>query len=140
AHLLSEDKLYPVFIDSNKKILSMPPIINSDDTGKVSFDTKEIFVECSGTNPEMLEKTLNIIVSTLDSMGGEIYQMKIQDKKSFISPLLKKEKLSLDLKNVNKTLGLSLKEKEVKELLSKMEHSYSQGQVLIAPWRTDILH
>src|SRR3989338_2091692 len=34
AHLLEKEKEYPIFIDSNENILSMPPIINSDEVGK----------------------------------------------------------------------------------------------------------
>src|SRR3989344_782837 len=48
SHLLEKSNKYPVFIDSNKKILSMPPIINSHDTGKVSINTKDLFIECTG--------------------------------------------------------------------------------------------
>src|SRR4030042_6212968 len=36
--------------------------------------------------------------------------------------------------------ALDLKEKEIKEHLEKMGHSYSKGKVEVAAWRTDILH
>lgn len=40
---------YPVFLDSTNKVLSLPPIINSDAT-KISMDTKNVFIEITGTD------------------------------------------------------------------------------------------
>src|SRR3990167_4189456 len=50
AHLLEGMEKFPVFKDQKGKILSMPPIINSNDTGKISESTTEIFIECSGSD------------------------------------------------------------------------------------------
>ena len=49
--------------DAKNKILSMPPIINSHDLGKITENTKEAFIECSGSDFQILQKTLNIIVT-----------------------------------------------------------------------------
>src|SRR3989344_3399624 len=65
----------PIFVDAKNKILSMPPIINSHETGKVTHETKDVFVECSGFDFQILKKTLNIIITTLAEMSGKIYQM-----------------------------------------------------------------
>jgi phenylalanyl-tRNA synthetase beta chain len=64
AHLLAGKSKFPIFIDSNNQILSMPPIINSQLTGKISTSTKDVFVECSGFNMPILKKCLNIIITT----------------------------------------------------------------------------
>ena len=140
AHLLAGKPKFPIFIDSNKNILSMPPIINSQLTGKVTTSTRDVFVECSGFDPEILEKCLNIIVTSLAEIGGNIYQMKIIDKKTKITPNLNPEKMKISIKNTNKLLGLNLSEKELKKLLEKMGYSYKKGVVEIPAWRTDILH
>ena len=140
AHLLAGQEKFPVFIDANKKVLSMPPIINSHETGKIAEETKEVFIECSGFNLPYLKKTLNILVSILADMGGEIYQMKIEDKEDSISPDLNYEKVKLKLEDVNKTLGLRLTEKEVENCLEKMQIDYEKGIALVPPFRTDILH
>jgi phenylalanyl-tRNA synthetase beta chain len=44
AHLLAGKEKFPIFIDSAKNILSMPPIINSKMTGKVDFQTTSVFI------------------------------------------------------------------------------------------------
>lgn len=147
AHLLKDQEIFPVFTDAKNKVLSMPPVINSHETGKISSTTKEIFIECSGFNLPYLKKTLNILVSALADMGGEVYSMEIEDqvdKKTFISPSLEPEKIEFKTADINKTLGLTLSEKEVQVLLAKMSIGYEQKDsksfALIPAYRTDVLH
>ncbi|MBU2523319.1 MAG: phenylalanine--tRNA ligase subunit beta [Nanoarchaeota archaeon] len=141
AHLLKGKSVFPIFVDGNKKILSMPPIINSNETGKVDEKTKEVFVECSGNDFETLKKALNIVVTTLSDLGGKIFQMELDySGKEEITPNFEPEKIKISLENVNKLLGLELKEKDLEKLLPKMGYDYAKGIVSIPPWRTDILH
>jgi phenylalanyl-tRNA synthetase beta chain len=140
ALLLAGKSKFPVFMDSDKNILSMPPIINSERTGRVDEKTKNVFVECSGFDLEILNKCLVILTSALAEMGGKIYSMEIKDTKKRISPNFSTEKLKISLEKSNKLLGLELGEKEVKGLFEKMGLNYSKGIVEIPAWRTDILH
>ena len=140
SYLLEGKKVYPVFIDTNENILSMPPIINSDDVGKVDEDTKEVFIECSGFDYNVLSKCLNIIVTALADMNGEIYSVDIADEKNKISPDLNPSEEKIDIRYVNKILGLELKENEMKDLLERMGYGYSNGKVLVPSYRVDILH
>ncbi len=144
AHLLAGKHKFPIFIDADKNILSMPPIINSQLTGKIDEKTKDVFVECSGFDFEILKRCLNIIVSTLADMNGKVYQMELSGmpKEDKISPNFETEKMKINLENTNKLLGLDLNEKTLKTLLEKMGHDYNQktNEVEIASWRTDILH
>ena len=52
--LLKDAEVFPIFEDANGEILSMPPIINSEKTGKIKEDTTDVFIECSGFNKEYL--------------------------------------------------------------------------------------
>ena len=141
SHLLEGFDKYPVFIDSNNEILSMPPIINSHNTGKIDENTKDVFIECSGYNLELLNKILNIIVITFSEMGGKIYQMKLKyGNKEIITPNLNPIPMKISIENTNKLLGLNLKELEIKKLLEKAGYNYSKGNVLTPAWRVDILH
>ncbi|MCK4647409.1 phenylalanine--tRNA ligase subunit beta [Candidatus Pacearchaeota archaeon] len=140
AHLLAGKIKFPIFIDANKNILSMPPIINSKSTGKITEKTKDVFVECSGFDFYTLNKCLEIIVTTLSEMGGKIYQMELGYPKKQTTPNLKSEKMKLSLNNTNKLLGLDLNEKQLKKLIEKMGHDYKKNYVETPAWRTDILH
>jgi phenylalanyl-tRNA synthetase beta chain len=144
AHLLAGKHKFPIFIDADDKILSMPPIINSELTGKINEKTKDVFVECSGFDFEILKRCLNIVVTTLADMNGTIYQMELQGmpKQDKFSPNFETEKMKISLENTNKILGLRIDEKNLKILLEKMGHDYNSktNEVEIASWRTDILH
>ena len=140
AHLLKGLDKFPVFVDANKKILSMPPIINSDETGRVTKETKDVFVECSGFDFELLKKTLNIIITTLADMNGVVYQMELDYGKKELTPDLKLQEINISLHNINKLIGLNLNEKEIESLLLKMGYEYRKNKAFAPAWRTDILH
>ena len=141
AHLLKGKKEYPIFMDSNNEILSMPPVINSEKTGKIDENTNEVFIECSGFDFEYLKTGLNMIVTALADMGGEIYSMtlKYQDKK-IVTPNLEPQKMKIEIEYVNKKLGMKFTEKDIKNLLEKMGYGYEKGYALIPSYRADILH
>ena len=141
AHLLKGKEKFPVFLDAENKILSMPPIINSHETGKITAKTKDVFIECSGFDFQTLNILLNIIVTALADMGGDIYSMELYYKnKKYTTPNLKPIEMKVDLEYVNKLLGLDLKEKELKTLFGRMGYSYNHKKVLIPAYRSDILH
>src|SRR3989344_2483203 len=141
AHLLNKNDKYPLFIDANKNILSMPPIINSETVGRITDETTEVFIECSGFDFNILNKCLNIIVTALADMNGEIYSLNLEyEKNTETTPNLTPEEMELNLNYVNKMLGLNLKESEVKELLERMGHEYKNKKVKIPAYRSDILH
>jgi phenylalanyl-tRNA synthetase beta chain len=144
--LLKDCEVFPVFEDASGEVLSMPPIINSEKTGKISEKTKDIFIECSGFQKEYLQKTLNMVVCVLSELGGKIYSMEIEDSVdgNWISPDLEPEKMEFSIEGLNKWLGLELKDKEIEDLLGKMgigfEKDGEKAYALIPPYRTDILH
>jgi phenylalanyl-tRNA synthetase beta chain len=139
--LLKGIEFFPIFQDANNEILSMPPIINSEKTGKITENTKEVFIECSGFHQEYLKKTLNMIVTAFAEMGGKIYQMEIENNNSNeLSPNLEPERMNFSIENLNKTLGLNLNETQIKELLAKMGLGYENNAAIIPQYRTDIIH
>jgi len=140
AHLLAGKSKFPIFVDADNEVLSMPPVINSELTGRVTEKTKEIFIECSGYDFDILNKCLNILVTTLADMGGKVYQMNVEYKKVEVTPNLDFEEVRLSVENVNKLLGLNLSEKEIKVLIGRMGHEYNKGVAKVSSWRTDVLH
>jgi phenylalanyl-tRNA synthetase beta chain len=141
AHLLEGKNKYPIFVDAKEEILSMPPIINSEKTGRVNEKTKEVFVECSGFDLKVLEQALSIIVTSLSDMGAEIYyiNVKYQDQ-TLKMPNLQPREMKIDINYINKMIGMNYSEKEIKILLEKMNYAYEKGKVFIPSYRTDILH
>jgi phenylalanyl-tRNA synthetase beta chain len=146
ADLLKDEDVFPIFIDANDEILSMPPIINSEKTGRVDENTKDIFIECSGNNLSYLKKCLNIIVAALSEMGGKIYSMEVKDSVdgNFVSPDMSSEEMEFKIEDIEKTLGIKLSEKEVKNYLGRMgigfENRKGKFVAMVPAYRTDILH
>ncbi|MBX4212500.1 phenylalanine--tRNA ligase subunit beta [Candidatus Pacearchaeota archaeon] len=140
SSLLAGHQKFPVFVDAGSKVLSMPPIINSHETGRITESTRDVFIECSGFDNESLQKALKILITMFSDMGGKVYAMELEGEKKELVPDMTSEKMKISLEDVNKLLGLSLKEKDLEKLLPRMEYEYKQGTLRIPPWRTDILH
>ena len=140
GHLLEGKPKFPVFVDAKGAVLSVPPIVNSQLTGKVETTTKDVFIECSGFDLHTLKVLLNIIVTMLADMGGKIITVDVQYSKKISLPDLTPRKMKFDLDAINALLGLELKEAEAKRLLERMGFGYANKQVLIPAYRADIMH
>jgi len=141
AHLLEGKDRFPIFVDSNGQILSMPPIINSHITGKVSEDTKDVFIECSGFDFNVLTRCLSIIVTAMSDMGGKVYSLKLKyPDKTIVTPNLEPTMFPLDHRYINRRLGTDLNQIEVKRCLERMGFGFQKNKVLVPAYRADILH
>ncbi|MEM4247073.1 MAG: phenylalanine--tRNA ligase subunit beta [Candidatus Woesearchaeota archaeon] len=140
AHLLEGQPKFPVFIDAKGQVLSVPPIINSQTTGKVEVSTRDVFIECSGFDLRVLKTLLNIIVTALGDMGGRIVSVDVMYKKKITTPDLSPKKMKVDFGAVNRLLGLDLNEADIKKLLERMGYGYSARTVLVPAYRADVMH
>ena len=147
AHLLEKKEKYAVFEDSNKEILSMPPIINSEKTGRVTTKDKELFIEVSGIHLPSIKKVLNIILFTLQLQGGKIINVKVEYPKEYeeekikiIETKPKIETITVKKNYIEKILGIKITEEEYTLLLKKMGLKKEKEKIIIPSYRTDILH
>ena len=62
AHLLEGHDKYPIFMDNTNQVLSFPPIINSNDLGKIKADNKNILIEVTGTDYKAVQDVLVMMV------------------------------------------------------------------------------
>lgn len=131
---------FPVYYDANGEVLSLPPIINSNNSGKILPGTTDVLIECSGTDIETLKKVITIACVDLIDLGGKAYSVEVVygNKKESID--FSSQKMGVSLENVNKLIGLQLKEKDLEKLLPKMGYDYSNGKVSVPAWRTDVIH
>ncbi len=145
GHLLAGLKEYPIFIDSAGEVLSMPPIINSEHTGKVTERTRDLFIECSGFDMRFLIPALNVLVTALSDRGARIEAVEISlPNRKIITPDLSPKKASLDLDYVRKLSGLKLGSKQILDLLEQARYKpTAKGkkiEVLYPAYRQDIMH
>ena len=54
--------MYPIIYDSTRTVASMPPIINSEHS-KITLNTRNVFIDITGTDETKLNIVLNIIVT-----------------------------------------------------------------------------
>ena len=140
AHLLKDANVYPVFVDANNTVLSMPPIINSKEAGEVTQDTTDVFIECSGNDPRTLMQGLNMIACALSDLGGTIEEMMVlyDTGEMVLCPDLRMQQLPLDRAYVAQRAGIP--QESIDASLTKSGLSVQEDTVLIPPYRTDFWH
>ncbi len=141
GHLIKNFKRYTVFVDANEKIMALIPIVNSDETGRIDDSTKDIFIEVTGNDLNACNAALNILVCTFADMGGTIYEVAVEyGKEKILMPDLDERRMPLDVKRINRTLGIELGKKEMVGLLARMGYGYRSGKVLVPPYRADVIN
>ncbi|MGC8812315.1 MAG: phenylalanine--tRNA ligase subunit beta [Candidatus Aenigmatarchaeota archaeon] len=145
GHLLKGFEEYPIFIDSRNEVLSLPPIVNSNYSGKVSTKTKNVFIECSGFNFNFLTPALNAIVTALAERKGKVESVKVvYPKETIFTPDLKPKRAEVSLDCINKISGLNLSQKKVCELLEMARYDArlkgNKIEVMYPAYRQDIMN
>jgi phenylalanyl-tRNA synthetase beta chain len=149
AELLAEHKRYPALVDSKGLVLSMPPIINSEET-KLKQGTTRLFIDVTGISQAAVTKSLDTLVCSLCEIGGRVETVEIVGGgEKLLTPNLKPRSTEVNLAEAKRWLGLPLDQKSLAEALRKMRFDVqpavglgSEGRLLISypPYRTDIRH
>ena len=149
GEIISQFETWPILVDGADNVLSLPPVINSNDLGRITTETKNILIEVTGTNAETVHNTLKIVVSTLAERGGKIYScLEIYpygSPRRFVSPDLSPTQAQLRLSYINTLLGTSLTLKEASRLAERAGYRVRIAtgdtiQLEISCYRTDIMH
>lgn len=144
AFVLEGKDRYPMILDRDGEVLSFPPIINGTKTA-LTEDTKDIFIDCTGTDINTVKLAVNIIATALAERGGKIKTVKVhQDGKTMLAPDLAPSRMDFDTKLVSRWNGTSLCDAEIGECLKRMGYGVSAGksglELLVPRYRGDILH
>ena len=146
AHLLKGKSRYPIIVDSRGVVGAMPPIINSNTVGKVTRQTRDIFIEATGFRHDIVMTELLVSAWALADRGGKVETLEVvfPGGKKITSPDFTLKKASLNLDYARKLIGLPLKEEEIYSLLEKSGyHVVSSGptaQLEYPSYRQDIMH
>ena len=145
CHLVDSSAKYPLLIDKNGAVLSMPPIINGELT-RVDANTRNLFLDVTGTSYDAVEKSLNVLATALADMGGTLEKVNVKyADRMMVSPNLNPKKMELRVDYANRLLGLKLSETETIKCLRKCRldaRKTGKGvlEVMFPPYRIDILH
>jgi phenylalanyl-tRNA synthetase beta chain len=153
GHIVKKHSLYPVILDSKRKVLSFPPIINSNDLGRVSEETRHVLVEVTGTMHETVLNTVKLVTLALIDHGGEAYAATVHyppndptySLNKDVTPDFRNKRMDLSVEYVDKILGLQLTGKRIAELLLTagfgVENvSEKTAAVLVPCYRIDVMH
>jgi phenylalanyl-tRNA synthetase beta chain len=147
AHLLADERRYPVLVDERGLVLSMPPIINSDET-KLKVGSTRLFIDVTGISEAAVVKSLDTLVCSLMELGGETQSVTIEsDTGVIVSPDLAPRDIEVDLPSARNWLGIPFTSETLVASLKKMrldvEPTGDEGERFLVHYpafRTDIRH
>ena len=146
-HIIKDSPVYPVILDSAGTVCSLPPIINSDHS-KISLNTKNVFIEVTGTDKGKLMTALNVIATAFMEYCAvkEIEAVEIvYPDHTEVTPDLSARLESVSVDYINRSIGLELSAQEIVLNLKKMMLASELGEegkisVSVPAIRSDILH
>ena len=145
GHLIRDKPYYPLLVDSEGKVLSMPPVINSELTGRVTEETRNVFVDITGWSLDKIMLALNVVVTALAERGGRIKSVRVAYKDFEIrTPDLTPKSFEVELDYIKKLTGVELSDAEIKNLLEKMFYDVElvdgKARLKYPAFRADIMH
>lgn len=152
GHIVKKHSVYPILLDSKEKVLSFPPIINSNDLGKVTEATRDILVEVTGTVHQTVLNTLNLVTLALIDRGGRAYAAEVHypeealyPAKQVVTPDFSSRRMELTADYARKILGFQLTAEQMAELLLKAglgveKISGNTLSVIVPCYRVDVMH
>ncbi|MBW2982250.1 phenylalanine--tRNA ligase subunit beta [Candidatus Woesearchaeota archaeon] len=141
AWILEGKDKYPILIDANNEVLSFPPIINSNYSGKIEIGDENLFFEATGEDLDSVLLAANIFAQAFYDRGFKIDAVDIKyENKRITTPHIFNETIKISKEQIKNLIGLELKDDEIKKLLEKMRYDYNEGKVKIPDYRNDIMH
>jgi phenylalanyl-tRNA synthetase beta chain len=152
GHIVKRHNLYPILLDSDEKVLSFPPVINSNDLGRVTEETRNLLVEVTGTAHKTVLNALMLVTTALVDRGGKAQPVTIQysddpiyPAKQVVTPDFTSQCVDLDAEYVSQIIGIPLTSGQIADLLpiaglgvgKKTEKTV---QVYVPCYRVDIMH
>ena len=148
ADLVEGYERYPAIYD-DVGLFSFPPVINGRRT-EVSTDSRDLFVELTGTDQWTIDHMCNIICYALDARGAKVEEVEVSyPDRDLLRPDFEVREKTVTHERIERTLGIDLSAETVVDLLERSgldaetkevgddELAY---EVEIPPYRVDVLH
>lgn len=136
---------YPLLIDSRDVVLSMPPIINSEET-RVTSNTKRLFIDVTGEDERVANQSLTILMTGLAERGFGLQSVLVKyPSRRVQTPNLRPSRHRLSVRATNEFIGLNLKPKGIAKIAERMRYGVAgiKGEILTLlapPYRSDLMH
>jgi len=146
AALLDDYDRYPAIYD-DIGLFSFPPVINGRRT-EVTTDSRELFVELTGTDQWTIDRMCAIICYALDARGATVENVNVAyEDTELVRPDFEVQTKRVPHERVETLLGIDLTPEDVEDLAERAGlDAEPQGgdeltyDVEIPPYRVDVLH
>jgi phenylalanyl-tRNA synthetase beta chain len=148
ADLVEDYERYPAIYD-DIGLFSFPPVINGRRT-EVSEDSRDLFIEMTGTDQWTIDKMCSIICYALDARGGRVERVTVEyPERELDRPDLSTTHKTVSHERIESVLGIDLDSEEVIDDLERAgldaetettTDSERVYEVAIPPYRVDVLH
>ncbi|KAF3770095.1 hypothetical protein M406DRAFT_284644 [Cryphonectria parasitica EP155] len=151
-HIIKDAPVYPVMLDANNVVLSMPPIINGEHS-KITLNTKNVFIDLTATDETKLEIVTNMMVAMFSMHCAEPFTIEPveviskHNDRTRTCPNLTPRVIETEIDYLNNCTGLNETPERICELLTKMAYAAKPSnkdknviEVSIPPTRADVLH
>jgi phenylalanyl-tRNA synthetase beta chain len=149
GHIVKSNALWPILLDAKSDVLSFPPIINSNDLGRITPQTRNVLVEVTGTSLDVVLNALMMITISLADRGGKIYSSTVHYPYGrlgrSVTPILRTRHVRIKQEYVEAVLGIPLTVRQDVSLLRKAGFGASKASrtvldVTVPCFRLDIMH
>ncbi|AFK51802.1 phenylalanyl-tRNA synthetase subunit beta [Thermogladius calderae 1633] len=147
GHIISKMEKYPVIMDSEGRILSLAPILNSEDA-KVTTSTRNVLIDSTGLDPRVVVDMVTIMAYSLAERGRDteicLMETQFSDGKRLAAPRVEGVVQELTIGQVNDLLGTEISVKEAANFLGMFGYDVVEaaGDKLVVrapPYRIDVL-
>ncbi|MFW6436957.1 MAG: phenylalanine--tRNA ligase subunit beta [Halococcoides sp.] len=149
AHLVADMDRVPAIYDAIG-LFSFPPVVNGRRT-EVTTDSRDLFVEMTGTDQWTIDRMLAIVCYALSARGGTIESVRVDYEDApaeypaeLVRPDFETTPKTVSHDRIETTLGLDLDEATVIDLLERsgLDATVSEGSyaVEVPPYRVDVRH
>jgi len=148
-HITENSPVHPVIYDKNGVVLSIPPIINGEHS-KISLDTKNVYIESTGTDLTKMKIALNIILSMFSRYCKTPFSIEETrvirpNGEQIVYPDLSNVMFEAKVDYINRCIGIDLPAQSMASLLSRMAlptvvKNPNTLSVTAPPTRADIMH
>lgn len=120
AHLLEKLPRYPLLRDAKGQVLSMPPIINSEET-KCRIGSQRLFIDVTGLSEAAVTDSLNILVCAVAELGGTIESVTVNHPdRALACPDLQPRTMEVGRAAAERWLGIPIPVEEFRRSIGKM--------------------
>lgn len=156
--IIKDSPVYPVVLDADETVMSLPPIINGSKS-KITLDTTNVFIECTATDLTKANIVLDTVVTMFSEYAAKPFTVEpvkvnfVNDAgditKSYVTPTMSARQECAGVDFINSLIGINISAERMVELCNKIqlgpativtENGTSKLQVTVPPTRSDILH